>query len=85
VKQQKAVATRRRPITPVQPIDGGPPRRQQVVIPLSLLTFRVGPVGQKRVVKLALGARQIVYLEPLDLLLDLLDRIEQDRHGDERA
>ncbi len=35
--------------------------------------------------KFALGTRQIVYLEPADLLLDVPERGQQRRHGDEGA
>ena len=85
MQQQEAVAARRGSITLVQLRDAGPGGGQQLIVPVYVLAWRVAPIGQQGEMKFALGARQIVDLEPADLLLDVLERGQQRRHGDEGA
>ena len=85
MQQQEAVAARCRSVTLVQLRDAFFRGGQQLFVAVYVLAWRVAPIGQQGEMKFALGTRQIVDLEPADLLLDVLERGQQRRHGDERA
>ena len=69
-------------VAPVQPRDAVPRRRQRLVIARQGGRRRIEPVGENREPKIAVRIRQIVHLEPLDLLLDVPDVGQQHRHDD---
>ena len=85
MQQQETVAARRRSVAPVQPRDAVLRGGQQFIVAVRVLARRVAPIGQQREVKIALSARQVVDLEPADLLLDFFERGQQRRHGDKGA
>ena len=85
MQQQETVAARCRSVTLVQPRDAFFRGGQQLFVAVHVLAWRIAPIGQQREMKVALSARQVVDLEPADLLLDVFERGQQRRHGDEGA
>ena len=73
---------------PVTSIEASMPSRatcNQFRVALCSLDVRVGPIRQQREVQIAFGTRQMMDLEPLDLLRDVFGRRQERRHGDKRA
>ena len=69
-------------VAPVQARDALARRRERLVITRHPLRGRVRPVGEDREADVAVGIRQVVHLEPLDLLIDLRAARQQGRHDD---
>ncbi|WP_425128606.1 hypothetical protein [Burkholderia metallica] len=86
VQQQEAPAfARRRRIKAIQPVDARRRGCQQFVIAVRVRCGRVHPVGEQCEVNSAVGARQMMNFQLLDLLAERRFRRQQHRHGDHRA
>ena len=84
MEEEEAVAAARpRAVTLVEPRDGLARRGEGVLVPRHLLRRRVGPVGQDGEAEIAVGIRQVMHLEPLDLRRRLGGIGEQGRDDDE--
>ena len=70
MQQQEAVAAGRRAVAPIEPRDALRRRGEQRRVALDVLGRGIGPVGEQREMKVAFRAREMVDLQPLDLLLD---------------
>ncbi len=86
VQQQEALAfARRSRIKAIQPVDALRRGCQQPVVAVGVRRGRVHPVGEQSEVKRAVGARQMMNFQLLDLLAEHSFRCQQHRHGDHRA
>ena len=85
VQKQEARSAWRRAVAQIETRDAVRRRGDERRVAVGVLGRGVGPVGHQREMKIALRARKVVDLEPFDLLFDRLRRVEQRRHGDERA
>ena len=85
VKQQEAVATRRRAVALIEPGNPGNCRVQQRFITIDMLRRGIEPVGEESEMQFAFRARKVVDLQMLDLFLDRRGRRQHRRHRDKCA
>ena len=85
MQQQEAGAARRRAVAPIESRDAFRRGADERLVAVGVFGRGVGPVGDQREMQIAFRAREVMDLQPLDLLVDGLQRRQQRRHRDERA
>jgi len=85
MKQQEALTRRGRSIAQVQLCDARDRRRQQRSVTGKALRGGVGPIRQQSEAQVAVGARQMMRLEALEMLGEHCLRRQQRRHDHHRA
>ena len=85
MQKQKADAARRRAVAQIEARDAFGRRRDERPVAFGVFVCGVGPVGNQREVQIAFRTREVMDLEPFDLLVYRLHGSQQRRHRDKRA
>ena len=85
MQQQEALAGRRRTVAPVQPRDAENGDVEQCIVIRAVFARGIQPVRQQGEMQLLVGRGEVVDLQPVQVFFDGGARIQQHRHGDQRA